>query len=75
MDAHHTERHEQIALVLEKLTASINVLAARLSEAQKKHQETRSLMESAMKTLGYEYSQDAKRWVKKEKLEELRKKD
>lgn len=75
MNDRHAEKHEQTTLLLEKLAASINTLAQRLNEAQKEHQETRNLLSQAMKTLGYEYSEDASRWVKKEKLEELRKAD
>ena len=75
MDDHHGEKHEAIALKLEALTASFNLLAQRLQQVQKDNQETRTSLETAMKVLGYAYSQDANRWVKKEKLEALQKKD
>ena len=71
MNDQHAEKHEKITLSLEKLTATLNVLLQRLQEDQTTHRETRSLLEAAMRTLGYEYSQDAKRWVKAEKLAAL----
>lgn len=71
----HADKHEGIGLMMEKLAGSINTLGQRQQEIQKDQQETRNLLQAAMSTLGYEYSQDAKRWVTKEKLEELRRKD
>ena len=75
MDEKHFEKHENISLTLEKLMTSFNLLATRFQEMTKEQQETRNSLEAAMRILGYEYSQDAKRWVTREKLEALRKKD
>lgn len=75
MNDSHIDKHEAIILSIEKLTVAINALAQRLEQNQQSIQDTRNQLDAAMKTIGYEYSQDAKRWVKEEKLAELRKRD
>ena len=73
MNELHQNKHEQLVLHMQALSQSISVLIQQIKGAQQEHQNTRKLLEGLASILGYEYSQDAKRWVKKEKLEELRK--